>query len=220
MKKAFTMTELLVIVAIIAVLAALLVPTLTSAKEKAHLSVCGSHLNSIGKAAILYQNDYDGCLPIRNPREGLLYGGQGTTPQILPDPLRRYGMGLESYQCSAGPARQTEPAKQLSDYIVRFTIDFSELNGNRSLSYRIDPNPSTVLAWDWNHTGGNLLATGTKWTYLRADGSVATVATEALKKSFLKSDGSWREDDPLAQGTYQFVFPGETWPPGFHRISE
>jgi prepilin-type N-terminal cleavage/methylation domain-containing protein/prepilin-type processing-associated H-X9-DG protein len=62
-KCAFTLTELLVVLAIIALLAALLLPALTSAKEKGKRAVCLSNLRQIGLATIAYAHDNEGKIP-------------------------------------------------------------------------------------------------------------------------------------------------------------
>lgn len=57
-KREFTLIELLIVVAIIAILAALLLPALNSAREKAHEISCMSKLKTLGEYMILYSDDY------------------------------------------------------------------------------------------------------------------------------------------------------------------
>jgi prepilin-type processing-associated H-X9-DG protein len=55
--------ELLVVMAIIAILAGLLLPVLTRAKEAGRTAVCGNNLRQIGIASSLYSMDNKGALP-------------------------------------------------------------------------------------------------------------------------------------------------------------
>jgi prepilin-type processing-associated H-X9-DG protein len=48
-----------VVIAIIAILAAILFPVFAQAREKARQSTCLSNLNQIGKACMMYEQDYD-----------------------------------------------------------------------------------------------------------------------------------------------------------------
>jgi len=55
--KAFTLVELLVVVAIIAILASLLLPTLARAKSSAASAACRSNLHQLGLALSMYAED-------------------------------------------------------------------------------------------------------------------------------------------------------------------
>jgi prepilin-type N-terminal cleavage/methylation domain-containing protein/prepilin-type processing-associated H-X9-DG protein len=59
----FTLVELLVVIALMAVLAGLLFPVLRSVRERAGQSTCLSNLRQIGQAQLLYVQDWDERLP-------------------------------------------------------------------------------------------------------------------------------------------------------------
>lgn len=64
MAKAFTLVELLVVIAVIAILAGLLFPALWAARASARRSVCIANLRQLGIACGLYAQDY-GEFPLR-----------------------------------------------------------------------------------------------------------------------------------------------------------
>ena len=61
--KAFTLIEVLVVVAIIALLISILLPSLKKAKDQARAAVCSSHLGSIAKAETSYQTSNREWIP-------------------------------------------------------------------------------------------------------------------------------------------------------------
>lgn len=69
-QTAFTLVELLVVLAVIAILSALLLPALSTAKEKARRTVCSNNLRQVNLAIRQYADDWgDGwpVLPEPNP---------------------------------------------------------------------------------------------------------------------------------------------------------
>jgi prepilin-type N-terminal cleavage/methylation domain-containing protein len=62
-RRAFTLTELLIVIAILAILMALLLPTLASGREKGWRTACLSNLRQIGIAIHAYAGDSEGRIP-------------------------------------------------------------------------------------------------------------------------------------------------------------
>jgi prepilin-type N-terminal cleavage/methylation domain-containing protein len=62
-RRAFTLVELLVVVAIIALLSAIILPGLSRAREYAYFSRCKSNLKQIGIGFLLYAGNNRGCMP-------------------------------------------------------------------------------------------------------------------------------------------------------------
>ncbi len=61
--RAFTLTKLLIVIAIIAVLAGLLLPSLGRSRAKAHNAACVNNLRQLGIATRLYSDDNQERLP-------------------------------------------------------------------------------------------------------------------------------------------------------------
>ncbi len=62
--RGFTLIELLVVVSIIALLIAILIPSLARAKESANKAVCGTNLSGIGKALNIYGGQSNDLFPV------------------------------------------------------------------------------------------------------------------------------------------------------------
>src|SRR5438477_3161683 len=63
-RKAFTLVELLVVIGIIAVLIAILLPSLTKAREAAQRTSCLSNIRQLGTLFRLYGNQYKDACPV------------------------------------------------------------------------------------------------------------------------------------------------------------
>lgn len=61
--SAFSLLELLIVISIIATLAALLLPALSSARERARAVQCTSNMRQFGMAFRFYQDDHSGMYP-------------------------------------------------------------------------------------------------------------------------------------------------------------
>jgi prepilin-type N-terminal cleavage/methylation domain-containing protein/prepilin-type processing-associated H-X9-DG protein len=73
--RAFTLVELLIVLAIIAILAALLMPALSRSKSQAHSTTCKNRLHQMGLALQMYVNDHDSRYPYYvNPYDPSLDG--------------------------------------------------------------------------------------------------------------------------------------------------
>lgn len=82
--RAFTLTELLVVMAIIAVLAGLLLPAVSLVREHAQSIVCRAHLRQLPMAAAAYSIDHDGLLVA-----AVTHGNTCLWPELLADYLSR-----------------------------------------------------------------------------------------------------------------------------------
>src|SRR6185312_14124691 len=65
--KAFTLVEMLVVIAIIGILAALLLPALGKGKERARRIQCISNLNELGIGFQIFAHDHGSKFPMQVP---------------------------------------------------------------------------------------------------------------------------------------------------------
>ena len=133
--RAFTLVELLVVLAIVGVLAAMLLPALGRARYQTRLVQCRNRLRNIGVAVKLYADEHEGVLP-----DSTCVDGPHTK---LIDALEdRYVEDPRNFYCPAetSPLRRWSPENYEAGRIGYFYYSCSEASKNRDVSgyLRID----------------------------------------------------------------------------------
>jgi prepilin-type N-terminal cleavage/methylation domain-containing protein/prepilin-type processing-associated H-X9-DG protein len=135
--RGFTLVELLVVIAVIALLLGILMPALSKSKEKAKGVVCQSNLRQIGMGAYLYADSYNSFIP-----RGL-GGGSGQAwfqlfmPFLAQKPIDNDYRNVVIYRCPGYPNKE-----QTVCYVVN-GWKFRDKNDNTGSEVSV---PTQVLA--------------------------------------------------------------------------
>ncbi len=147
-RGAFTLVELLAVMAIVSILAGLLVPAVCRTQARARRVVCLSHLHQMGLGFLSFLNDHNDGFPMDvSTNAGGTYeflaaaGRSGYLSYVHFQALSNDLATPAIFACPADPARAA-------------ANDFSALN-NRNLSYFVGVNadyaqPNSILAGDRN----------------------------------------------------------------------
>jgi len=131
-QRGFTLTELVVVIAIMSVLAAIMTPAFASAKHKANQTVCLSNLRQCGTALLLYEADA-GEFPIGQAAINVL----SKAPTCDPEDHWRSN-------CS-----QPVTLPRVGSYgYVRLCPEFADVSGWRSAMVSENP-PSLLISIDY-----------------------------------------------------------------------
>lgn len=170
----FTLIELLVVVSIIAILLAILLPSLNHAREQARTAACASQLKAVGAGLAAYAAESDGWIPGLNtsgvPLRVLQYGG-GRDADALRDPdlpvqpqdwvtplirketslpasrAKRFHMVTNKYRC---PSQVTVKSRLFFQGNVPDREDFEQISDWTALSYLM---PVHFQFWGQNDAG-------------------------------------------------------------------
>jgi prepilin-type N-terminal cleavage/methylation domain-containing protein/prepilin-type processing-associated H-X9-DG protein len=194
MKKGFTLVELLVVIAVIAILAALLFPVFAAARERGRQAACASNLKQIGTALHLYAQDWEEDFPPS------LLG-------LVSDPTDLYHSRLDRYLPKTSDGVWICPSETKTEYLTTYRQNdqffqapddvkcFQPTDPPRSLA-SVKQTSSTIMVtelrgnyhgWDWFPAFPNWITTPPgfsiiglvhqkKSNYLFADGHVRLLA--------------------------------------------
>jgi len=127
--NSFTMIELMIVIAIIAILASLLLPALNKAKKMAYSVSCISNLNQQGLGFEMYASDFDGMWPAVNAA----LGSAGSGYFLLRD--NNYISSYKILDCDGDSTRK--PGTDFNGWSGENGVSINRsYNVERSLGYR------------------------------------------------------------------------------------
>lgn len=102
-RSAFTLTELVVAIAVLAILAGLLFPVLGKVRERSHANTCAANLKQIGLALQNYAHDHQGGYPPIRPLN------DNSDCSLWADSVFPYLKQSSIFWCPANPEGEYEP---------------------------------------------------------------------------------------------------------------
>ncbi len=218
-QEGFTLTEILTVVAIVAILASILSSAFFRVRSSGRRATCISNLHQLGLAMEMYRADWSD----QNPKDKLL-GSPPKTERLAWILLAKYAKSKDIFKCPDDGIAQDQLG-----YIYR---SGPRANGDKERT-PLGLEPSSVTAYCMEHLTKKVVQgpfefedfemDATKhyqgiFQFLRADASSHTA--DAKQVETWVSDGKdWYELSTVPQGVVTFIrterFPGEPWPPEF-----
>ena len=112
----FTLIELLIVIAIIATLAAMLLPALNKARLTANVAACKSNMKSLSQGLLLYVNDNRDQLPTHKGNKNDNSGVKYQSSWWMYNCHKNYGYGKKTFLCPANQ-RNTSNDNMNANYI-------------------------------------------------------------------------------------------------------
>ena len=132
-KRGFTLIEVLVVIAIVAVLAAILFPIFVGARERARQATCLTHLSQLGRAMRAYCDDWHGQFPTARVADGETPAGTclnwcgsyavGGTVQFERGQLYPYVRNTRIILCPSDRGRRA-PQCSMNPYPLSYSMNF------------------------------------------------------------------------------------------------
>lgn len=131
--KGFTVIEILVVIAVIALLLAILMPALQLVREQSRAVVCRSNLKQWGAIFVMYTTENDGLCPMQK------FYGLGT-PEPWMQLLQGYSKAPGGISCCPSASKPAQPVAQgigISEMLnpMAGVIGGAEFTGARNLAW-------------------------------------------------------------------------------------
>jgi prepilin-type processing-associated H-X9-DG protein/prepilin-type N-terminal cleavage/methylation domain-containing protein len=215
--EAFTLVELLTVIAIIGLLAALMLPALQQGKARARRIACVNNLHQIGLAEHLFANDHGGKYPtLVSTNDG---GSQEFVAAGYQFVQKRFYFSFQHFRPLSGALTTPEVLACPADLQRWPATNFNHFN-NWNLSYAIglvaDPNnPSAILAADYTIPSCHFTPPGPTIGRLRQD-SIGRSEQDTIRPPYWPTcqclhdgKGNILFSDGHVEESYDAIFPSE-----------
>ncbi len=152
-ERAFTLIELLIVIATIGILAGIAVPALNSVYERAKVTKDLSNLRQIGITMQTYLNDKDNVLPVVNAAPGI---GMTATPVICP----KYIATKKVFQSPFDKRADSEGDDAPVSYGINANMYAASPGIAGNMTRVVSPSSTILMAPNYNGPPG----VGTSWT--------------------------------------------------------
>ena len=223
-RRALSLVELLTVVGILALLAALLLPAFARSRERAKLEGCAARLRQMAVALNLYRGDHDGLgfRYVSDAKDGVL-----KLPYLEYEPMKAYLGDGRVLRCPEPEGPMGQPYRYRTwdlSFLTSRGGGPSEDNGTASVAIiegpvphrAFKPLPGTVVAFCTNHVNdrrdGRDVFEG-EYPFVREDTSLGIANDKALRLGYYSAKG-WFEKMPTDDEPWRRIlrFPGEPWP--------
>jgi prepilin-type N-terminal cleavage/methylation domain-containing protein/prepilin-type processing-associated H-X9-DG protein len=199
--RGFTLTELLVVIGVIALLIGILLPTLSKARESSRRTQCLANLRSLGQALQLYANNHKDRLPNVNGKG--MWDDAAAQDFVMVEFNRSYVKSPGSFHCPSDvdpvPGR-IDSAKYFTDNSAHVSFEFFFLWWPQEEPCKLtrlnSSNKGGACPLAWDHDGGdpknpvgnpNFNPTSTLRNHLRGSKSVGGNVL------FADGHGAWQD---------------------------
>lgn len=115
-KSGFTLIELLVVIAIISILASMLFPAFSRARESARKIACVSNLKQVGIGVMLYTQDFDERYPMGYPFWAISVDATIPADRFLVQTINPYIKSTQVWDCPSWKGRYTTNPNYVGNY--------------------------------------------------------------------------------------------------------